>query len=148
MKIKELTLRPPVTIAADATLTDAALQMDAANVGALLVTDGDRLVGIVTDRDVVVRAVARRLDPDARIDGVMTTDIVTIDGDADVREAYKSFGKHGVRRLPVMGADGVAGMLTLDDLLIALAADLDNLVHPIVGEVLFGHHPVPVPAVP
>ena len=56
-------------------------------------------------------------------------------------------GSHGVRRLPVLDGDTIVGMLTVDDLLVGLATDLERLVHPVVGEMVFGHHPVPVPAV-
>ena len=83
MKLSELGPKSPVTIASDASITDAARLMDTANVGALVVMDGDRLAGIVTDRDLAVRAVGRGVPSDGRIDGVMTTDVVTIAGDAD-----------------------------------------------------------------
>ena len=122
--------------------------MDSANVGALLVMDGGRLVGIVTDRDIVVKAVASGYPSDARIDSVMSMDIVAVDAEADVHEAYRMLGSHGVRRLPVLDGDTIVGMLTVDDLLVGLATDLERLVHPVVGEMVFGHHPVPVPAVP
>lgn len=146
MKIKDIVAKAPVTVPGGMTLREAAGLMDAANVGALLVLDGDRLAGIVTDRDIVVRAVAGGFPPDARIDSVMTTDLVTVDAEADGHEAYQVLGEHGARRLPVVAGDTVIGMLTVDDLLLALATDLDRLVHPVVGELAFGHHPAPVPA--
>jgi CBS domain-containing protein len=148
MKTKELVAKAPVTVQCDLTLRESAALMDSGNVGALLVLDGARLVGIVTDRDIVVRAVAGAYPPDARIDSVMSTDVVTVDADDDVREAYRVLGTHGVRRLPVLEGDRIVGMLTVDDLLVALATDLERLVHPVIGEMVFGHHPAPVPALP
>ncbi len=148
MKTRELLAKEPVTVQCAMTLRDAAGLMDTANVGALLVMDGARLVGVVTDRDIVVRAVAGAYPSDSRIDSVMSMDIVTVDADADVHEAYKILGSHGVRRLPVLEGDRIVGMLTVDDLLVGLATDLEQLVHPVVGEMVFGHHPAPVPAVP
>lgn len=148
MKTRELVAKAPVTAQCDMGLRAAAGLMDSANVGALLVMDGGRLVGIVTDRDIVVKAVASGYPSDARIDSVMSMDIVAVDAEADVHEAYRLLGSHGVRRLPVLDGDTIVGMLTVDDLLVGLATDLERLVHPVVGEMVFGHHPVPVPAVP
>jgi CBS domain-containing protein len=146
MKTRELAPKAAVTIQGDAAISEAAVLMDASNVGCLLVMDGDRLAGIVTDRDIVVRGVARRVPADARIDSVMTTDVVSVDADADVHEAYRILDSHAVRRLPVVEGNRVVGMVTVDDLLVGLAGDLQRLVHPIVGEAVFGHHPAPVPA--
>ena len=147
MKTKDLVAKAPVTIQCDLTLRESAALMDSGNVGALLVMDGARLVGIVTDRDIVVRAVAGAYSPHARIDSVMSTDIVSVEADADVHEAYRILGSHGVRRLPVLDGEAVVGMLTVDDLLVGLATDLERLAHPVIGEMIFGHHPAPVPAV-
>jgi CBS domain-containing protein len=147
MKIRDLIAKAPVAVAGATSVRDAAALMESANVGALLVMDGGRLAGIVTDRDIVVRAVAGAYPPDARIDCFMSTTVVTVDADADVHEAYRILGTHGVRRLPVVSGDDIVGMLTVDDLMVGIATDLDRLVQPVVGELIFGHHPSPVPAV-
>lgn len=147
MKTRELAPKAAVTVPADATIQHAAAVMDGSNVGTLLVLDGDQLVGIVTDRDIVVRGIARRVPADARIDGLMTTQVFTVDADADVHEALRLFESHAVRRLPVVDGGRLLGVLTVDDLLVQLAGDFARLVHPIVGELLFGHHPASVPAV-
>ena len=148
MKTRDLIAKPPVAVPSETTVQDAAGLMESGNVGALLVMDGGRLAGIVTDRDIVVRAVAGGYPPHARIDSFMSTTIVTVDADADVHEAYRILGTHGVRRLPVVSGDVIVGMLTVDDLIVGIATDLDRLVQPVVGELIFGHHPSPVPAVP
>ena len=148
MKTRDLIAKPPVAVPSEMTVQDAAALMESANVGALLVMDGARLAGIVTDRDIVVRAVAGGYPPHARIDSFMSTEIVAVDADADVHEAYRILGTHGVRRLPVVSGDDIVGMLTVDDLIVGIATDLDRLVQPVVGELIFGHHPSPVPAVP
>jgi CBS domain-containing protein len=135
-----------VTITCDASIADAAHLMDSANVGALVVMDGDRLAGIVTDRDIALRAVGQGIPADGRIDGVMTTDVVTISGYADVHEAYELLRTHAVRRLPLVADGRLVGLVSVDDLLICLAADMANLARPVTGELLFGHHPAPVPA--
>jgi CBS domain-containing protein len=134
-----------VSVAPDATLAEAAELMERANVGALVVLDAGRLVGIVTDRDIVRRGVAQRVPADARIDSVMTADVVTLDADADIRAALPLFRAHACRRLPLTSGDDVVGVLTVDDLLIDLVNDLGDLIRPIVGEVIFGHHETALP---
>jgi predicted transcriptional regulator len=138
--------RPPVTIDCGRTLTDAARLMDEQTVGALVVTDHGRVTGVVTDRDVVVRGVARRSDPDARIDSLMTTEPVTVRADADLRDALPLFRSHAVRRLVIVDAERPVGVITLDDLLIDLVSDLPDLVRPVTGQALFGHPEAATPA--
>lgn len=132
--------RSAVGLGPAATIREAASLMDRTGVGALAVIDGETLVGIVTDRDLVRRALARDLSPDARVDAVMSAPVITIDAAADVHDAFAAFGSHAVRRLAVVDDGRFVGMITVDDLLMDLAADLSALAHPITGEVLFGHH--------
>jgi CBS domain-containing protein len=145
MRAIEAIRKRMVGIPPDATLAHAAEFMERANVGALVVLDGEQLVGIVTDRDIVVRGVAHSLPADARIDAVMTTDVVTLDADADLRAALPLFRTHACRRLPLMSDGRVVGVLAVDDLLIDLVNDLGDVVRPITGEVVFGHHEAPLP---
>jgi CBS domain-containing protein len=146
MKAIEATRRSLVAIRPDAPVQEAAQLMVQANVGSLVVLDEGRLVGIVTDRDLVRRALARGLNRDARVDGVMTMPVHTIDGRSDLHCAFGLFRRHGVRRLVVVEGDVVTGMLTVDDLLIDLASDLFDLARPIEGEMLLGHHDAAAPA--
>lgn len=131
--------KPSATITNDASIADAAKLMDARVVGALVVTDGDRPVGIVTDRDLVVRALARGVPADARVDAVMSPGIMALGADDDVRCALPIFRSNAIRRLPVVRDGKIVGMLTADDLLIDLIADLGDVVRPITGQVAFGH---------
>jgi CBS domain-containing protein len=147
MKAREATRRNVVSIAPEATLKDAAVLMDGANVGALVVLDRGRLVGIVTDRDIVRRGVAQQLPSDARIDAVMTADPITLDAEADLRAALPIFRTRACRRVPVVSRGDVVGVLSADDLLIDLVRDLGDVVRPIIGEVIFGHHDTDVPDV-
>jgi CBS domain-containing protein len=141
------TLRKPVTaIEADRTVTEAAKLMDEQAVGALVVTDHGRLAGVVTDRDLVVRAMARRAAPDARVDGAMSTDPVTLPADADLRDALAVFRSHAVRRVVLVDGDRPVGLVSVDDLLVDLAGDLADLARPVTGQVLFGHQDPSVPA--
>ncbi|MGH9232284.1 MAG: CBS domain-containing protein [Acidimicrobiales bacterium] len=147
MHAVEAARKSPVTVTPDQTITEAADLMDRTAVGALVVTEPDgRPVGIVTDRDLVVRAIARRAGADARIDSVMSTDLVTLAPDADLRDALKVFEEHPIRRLPLVDGERLAGMLTMDDLMVDLTADLVRLTRPVVGQVLFGHREPVTPA--
>lgn len=130
--------RRPVSIPADWTIADAARRMDEAGIGAVVVVDGDEPVGIVTDRDLVVRGIARKVPPDARIDAVMTSELVTLPANADVREAFKIFHSRPLRRIPIVDEGRLAGMVTADDLLIDLVGDLAALTRPITGQVIWG----------
>jgi CBS domain-containing protein len=152
MKVRDAKAKSPVQINADATVADAAQLMDRFGVGAVVVVDPGtgQPVGIVTDRDLVVRGVARRVPADARVDSMMSTDIVTIDGDDDIREAYKLFAAHPFRRLPVVSGEDFVGMLTVDDLLVYLACILESATGELselvraVGVQLSSAHPEPV----
>ena len=148
MRIADLMRKPVVAIAPEASLMSAAKLMEEAGVGALLVVDHGRLTGIVTDRDVVVSGLAAGLPPDARIDSAMTTDPVTVDVNEDISAATKALEGRKFRRLPVMDAGAVVGILSADDLLLALVTQLSEVVWPIFGEAIdpqrAGLLPVPV----
>jgi CBS domain-containing protein len=138
-------VKAPVTVTVDATIHQAAVAMDQHSVGALVVTDGARPVGVVTDRDLVVRALARRLPSDARVDGVMSPGLVCIDADAELHDVTRILSTHPFRRVPVVDNDRVIGMITLDDLLVRLAGDLHEATKGVTAQLLFGH---PEPQMP
>jgi CBS domain-containing protein len=146
MRTMDAVRRSGVGIAPERTIGEAAALMDQAGVGALAVLDHDRLVGLVTDRDLVRRGLARGLPADARVDGVMTAPVVTIDADADLHDAFGLFRTHALRRLAVVRDGAFVGMITIDDLLIDVAADLADLARPVTAEVLFTHRDSAVPA--
>ncbi|OHV32289.1 MULTISPECIES: DUF1918 domain-containing protein [Pseudofrankia] len=141
-----VTYQLPVTVSPDMSLAEAAGLMDRAGVGSLLVVDRDVLVGIVTDRDLVLRAVARRVPHDSRIDGVMTTGVVALPATAERDEVVRAFQTHAVRRLPLMDGARVVGLVTLDDLLIdASPAELPRLAALVRQEVRHPHHEAGLP---
>lgn len=135
------------TIEVEATISDAAKIMAEENAGALVVTEGKSVAGIVTDRDLVIRALAHRLPPDSRVDAVMTMDPVSIDAGASLSDVCEVFGTHAFRRLPVVRDGELAGMITCDDLFVLLSGELASVARPIVGETLFPSREAEVPAV-
>jgi len=101
----------------DDTLKDAAQAMAALGVGLLPVTDNDRLVGMISDRDIAVRGVAMGRGPDARVRDVMTTDVKYCFEDQDIEEITMNMGDIQVRRLPVMSRDKrLVGIIALGDI--------------------------------
>lgn len=147
MRTIDAVRRSGVAVEPAQTVQDAAALMEAAGVGSLAVIDGSELVGIVTDRDLVRRALAQGMALDARVDATMSTPVLTIDAEDDLHSAYAAFRSNAVRRLAVVRDGQFVGMITIDDLLIDLAADLADLARPITAEALFGHHDSAPPAV-
>ena len=148
MKPQDATRRTAITIEADQTIRAAAELMDHLGVGALAVTEEGHLVGVVTDRDLVRRGIARSVPAEARIDSMMSTPPVSIDAEADLHDAYGLFRTHGLRRLVVVHEGRPVGMITVDALLVDLTDELGALARPVTGQVVFGQHDAPVPATP
>jgi CBS domain-containing protein len=98
-------------------VAEAAKLMKSEDVGSLPVTEGDRLVGMVTDRDIVTRVVAEGKDVQAATVGeIASKDLVTVDPQQDLDEALKLMAQHQVRRLPVVEEDGrLVGILAQAD---------------------------------
>ena len=120
----------------DISVKDVARLMTARGVGAVVVMDGVKPVGIVTDRDIVVRVTAPGRDPMAVLVGeVMSKPLVTVSVAASVETAIELMGWHGVRRLPIVDDSGrLSSILTLDDILrLNLTGSSANLA-PIVRE--------------
>lgn len=144
MRMGDVMRRGLVTIDAAQTIGDAARLMDAEAVGAVVVVDRGALVGIVTDRDLVVRGLARRLPGDARVDSVMSTDVVALGPEADLHEVAQVFRRHAVRRIPIVEGRRPVGIVTADDLLVDTIGELAEIARPIVSQVVF-RHPEPSP---
>lgn len=127
--------RSGVGIGPDRTIAHAAQVMEQSGIGLLAVIDGGRLVGVVTDRDLVRRGLATGLPADARVDAVMSTPVLTVDADADLEEVHLAFGRHAVRRLAVVDGEHFVGIISLDDLLVDLAEHLADLTVPLAAEI-------------
>jgi CBS domain-containing protein len=106
-KIKELMTVRPRTVKLGDSIVDAAKLMKGEDAGIAPIVDGDRLVGVVTDRDIAIRVVAEGRDPEStRVEEIASQDLVTIDPQQDLDEALRLMTHHQVRRLPVVEEDG------------------------------------------
>jgi CBS domain-containing protein len=126
MKISEIMTAAAVTDRPDDTLEAAARKMRDQQTGSLLVLDGDDLVGIITERD-VLRAVATGVRMDqARISEVMTKDLVTVDPGTSLRDAARIMTQRWIRHLPVLEGDRLVGIVSQRDLAGVLAGALNE----------------------
>ena len=131
--IKEVMTADPHTISSDATLQDAAREMQSDDIGAVLVTDNGDVAGILTDRDIVVRAVAEGRDPSStRVADVATRDVKTLTPDSSVDDAIKIVREQNVRRIPVVEDGRPAGIVSIGDL--AIERDTDSALADISSE--------------
>lgn len=104
------------TVEPSQSLAEAAEIMKGEDVGSVPVVADGRLVGIVTDRDIVIRAVAERRDPQAvRVDEIASRDVVTVEAEQDLDDALALMARHQVRRLPVVKQERLVGMLAQAD---------------------------------
>jgi CBS domain-containing protein len=118
MKISEVMTANAEVVSPDDTIREAAKMMDDLNVGALPVCDGERLVGMITDRDITVRATSVGKAPDAcKVKEVMTAEVEYCWADDTVDEVAQRMSARQIRRLPVIGADRrLVGIVSLGDL--------------------------------
>src|SRR5829696_5282853 len=108
----------------DDTLKDAAQAMAALGVGLLPVTDNDRLVGMISDRDIAIRGIGMGRGPDARVGDVMTAEVKYCYDDQDLDEITANMGDIQVRRLPVLSRDKrLVGIIALGDIAQAQAGN-------------------------
>jgi signal-transduction protein with cAMP-binding, CBS, and nucleotidyltransferase domain len=137
MKVEDVMVRAPVMVQPDATIEQAAQTMAREGVGSLIVSDEGRLAGVVTDRDLVVRAIARGVPVDARIDAVMSMNVIALEAHSDVRNAARAFSHHAVRRMPVVDGAHIVGMVSVDDLIVAAAHELGEITKGVTAQLLF-----------
>jgi CBS domain-containing protein len=104
--VREAMTSNPCSIDADKSVAYAAKMMRDEDVGIAPIVEGDRLVGVLTDRDIAVRVVAEGRDPETKVTEVASRDVVTLDPQQDLDEALRLMARHQVRRLPVVEEDG------------------------------------------
>jgi CBS domain-containing protein len=121
-QIRDVMTANPTTCEPNATVVDAAKVMALEDVGSVPIVEGSRLVGLVTDRDIIVRTVAEGRDVSTTtVKDVASKDLVTVAPDEDLDRALQLMAQHQVRRIPVVEGDRVVGIVAQAD--VARAAD-------------------------
>lgn len=115
--VRDVMTSEPITMDVNTVISAVARQMRDEAIGDVIVTDGGRLCGIVTDRDIAVRAVASDADPRATtVRDVLTREPVTVAPDDDIKAAEGLMRTHAVKRLPVVEGDRIVGVVALGDI--------------------------------
>jgi CBS domain-containing protein len=124
--LKQIAVKPVITASARMTITEAARAMKQKNVGALIIVNAGRPLGVLTDRDIAIDVVAAGKDPDAvHVEDVMRKKPATLREDLGLMDAARIFAKTGVRRLPVVDKAGrVTGIVALDDLMMLFGNEM------------------------
>jgi CBS domain-containing protein len=116
MRVSEAMTRDVYVANPDETIQQAAIAMAGLDAGVLPVGDDDRLIGMITDRDIAIRAVAGGKGPDARVRDVMTTDVKYCFDDQEIEDVTLNMGEIQVRRMPVVDRHKrLVGILSLGD---------------------------------
>jgi CBS domain-containing protein len=123
MKVSECMTSKVETVRADQTVQEAANFMLQADAGSIPVVEGDRLIGMITDRDIAVRGIAKGNGPDTPVRELMTDDLIVARADDDIEEVARKMSSAQVRRLPVIDSEErLCGIVSLGD----LARETDN----------------------
>ncbi|MFI9824856.1 CBS domain-containing protein [Streptomyces sp. NPDC052013] len=114
--VRDIMTSAPVTVGPHTSVAEVARVMRDRDLGAVLVTDGDQLRGLVTDRDLVVRSLAEGGDPEqTTVAGACSEDLVTVAPDDELDSAIRLMRDHAVRRVPVVDRGHAVGVVSLGD---------------------------------
>ncbi len=115
--VSEVMSFPVITATKDTTIYDIANIMTENNIGAVVIVENNKPIGIVTERDIIKRVVSKNLKPkDVLAEEVMSKKIITINQNASINEAAKLMATHGVKRLPVVKNGELVGIITQSDI--------------------------------
>lgn len=134
--IKELITLPPRVVAPGDSVVEAAKLMRGEDVGFAPIAEDGRLVGVITDRDIVVKVISEGRDPETtRVDAVCSPHLITVDPDQDLDEALRLMSTHRIWRLPVVEEDGrLVGIVAREDVVRRIAEN-DEPVETLQGAV-------------
>jgi CBS domain-containing protein len=122
-KVRDVMTAEPIVLQQDQSIAEAAQAMREGAVGAVLVVDGDKLCGLVTDRDIVIRAVAESALPDSPVGQVVSPDLVAVGADDETADAARVMQDNAVRRLPVLDDGRIVGIVSIGDLAVSQGED-------------------------
>lgn len=113
--VKDIMTKEVVTLDANRCVLDAAKLMAEKSIGCIIIVIKGYPVGIITERDIVRRIVAKGASPDMKLTDVMTKELVTVSPDTSLREAARIMHKHKIRRLPVLKDNQLVGIVVASD---------------------------------
>ena len=117
MKVRDIMTKNVFTVTPNTSLKNVADKMKELNVGAIPVVEGDKPIGIITDRDIVLRTVSENKDPfNTKAADIMSVDLVLATPEMDTDDAAALMSRHRIRRLPVVENEKLVGMVSLGDL--------------------------------
>jgi CBS domain-containing protein len=145
MSLQKFCQRPVVTISPEQTIVEACQLLRERNVGCLVAVDGEKPCGILTDRDIALKVIGEKKDPQrTKVRDVMTANPTCISVTKTVHDLTALMHAHHVRRVPIVdGKDQVLGMVTLDDLVMLLGQEMAEIGRGVSGALF--QLPVPVP---
>jgi len=129
MSLQTYCRKPVVRISPETNITEACQLMEQNNIGCLIAERDGKLCGIVTDRDIALRVVGAKRDPDkTMVKDIMTPDPIRISVDKDLRQLTAMMHAYHVRRVPIVnGFDTTLGIVTLDDLIAQLGDEMSEI---------------------
>jgi CBS domain-containing protein len=129
MSLREFCQRRVVSISPESDILEACRLMGGNNIGCLVVEEGGKLCGILTDRDIVLKVTGERKDAQkTKVREIMSRNPVRIPVDRDLRELTTLMHAHHVRRVPIVdGVDEVLGIVTMDDLIAVISDEMSEL---------------------
>jgi CBS domain-containing protein len=139
MQVKDLMSTDVAVLSPEDNLYEAACLMRDQNVGAIPIVKQGKLIGMITDRDIVVRGVAEKRPNSLRVDKLMSSYLVQGSPDMRVAEAAQIMGEAQVRRLPIVEQGRLVGMVSLGDL--ALHQESKNEMQQAISEISETHNP-------
>jgi CBS domain-containing protein len=132
-KIREIMTTEVETCTLLDNVYEVAVKMKENNVGAIPIVDGEKLVGMITDRDIVLRGIAEKKPPSSKVEVVMSEHLVTITPDTTTEEAARVMAEHQIRRLPIVEGDNLVGIVALGDF--AINPKMDNQAEVALSEI-------------
>lgn len=118
VKVKDIMTKKVITASKDDTFYKVAILMKENDIGFVPIMEDNNLIGVITDRDIVIRGIANKENHDSKIDKYITPKVVTIDKNASINEASKIMAEKQLKRLLVTDNDKLVGVLTLFDITI------------------------------
>lgn len=139
MQVKDLMSTDVAVLAPEDNVFEAACLMRDENVGAIPIVKEGKLIGMITDRDIVVRGIAEKRPNSLRVDKIMSSYLMQGSPDMSIDEAAEIMGEAQVRRLPIVEQGRLVGMVSLGDL--ALHQESKNEMQQAISEISETHHP-------